>query len=554
MRRAAHALRTLAVLGVLMAILMPSTMSRAGTQAQPLAAESLPGPIGHHGRWVTDADGRVLLLHGVNFVAKVDGETPAEMGFGDDDAEFLADNGFDVVRLGLTAGSIMPSPGVIDTAYLASFRQTIDTITDHGLLVLVDLHQDGWGPSLGSDGFPEWMTITHGAENTHTDFPLYYITNPAIQAAFDSFWGNEPGPESIGIQDRVGTMMAALADSVADNPGVLGYDLINEPWPGTVWQDCLTGAQGCPEQDKALDAYNARMAQAIRTQDSTRLLLGEPYVLFNFGLAPTNITLPSNDPASGMSYHLYTTDPALEPAVQDFAVQWADDTCGALMNTEFDGATATAPIDVAAIDRRVNEIDRSLIPWIWWAYNGGIAGDMSQPVGATPINEPVVNTLVRPHPRAVAGTPLASHLRPRDPGAAVHLFDHPRRRRHLARRNRIGIPGGITHLSRGLRGAGARWHDHVGTQCRGAHRGRECRQHGGHGAGVARRPTRTARGRGVDGGRRRPVRDHTRRTHHSRRRHSAGGRAELHGLIAPCSRAISGRRLRSSLFRRGGSR
>jgi endoglycosylceramidase len=36
----------------------------------------------------------------VNFVAKVDGETPAEMGFGDDDAQFLADNGFDVVRLG----------------------------------------------------------------------------------------------------------------------------------------------------------------------------------------------------------------------------------------------------------------------------------------------------------------------------------------------------------------------------------------------------------------------------------------------------------------------
>ena len=404
MKRAAHALRTLAVLGVLVAILVPSTMSRAGTQAQPLAAEAVPGPIGHHGRWVTDADGRVLLLHGVNFVAKVDGETPAEMGFGDDDAQFLADNGFDVVRLGLTAGSIMPSPGVIDTAYLASFRQTIDTITDHDLLVLVDLHQDGWGPSLGSDGFPEWMTLTHGAENTHTGFPLYYITNPAIQAAFDSFWGNEAGPENVNIQDRVGTMMAALAQSVGDNPGVLGYDLLNEPWPGTVWQPCATDPAGCPEQDKALDAYNARMARAIRTQDPTRLLLGEPYVLFNFGGAPTNITLPGNDPQSGMSYHLYTADPALEPAVQDFAVQWADNTCGALMNTEF-GATT----DVGAIDREVNEIDGSLIPWIWWAYNENFAGDMSQPVGATPINEPVVNTLVRPHPRAVAGTPWLHH-------------------------------------------------------------------------------------------------------------------------------------------------
>ena len=488
MKRAAHGLRTLAVFGVLMAIVVPSTTSRAGTRAQPLAAESVPGPIGHHGRWVTDADGRVLLLHGVNFVAKVDGETPAEMGFGDDDAQFLADNGFDVVRLGLTAGSIMPSPGVIDTGTwrLSGRRSTPSPATVCWC----------WSTCTKTAGArvsvmtasPEWMTITHGAEDTNTTFPLYYITNPAIQAAFDSFWGNEAGPENMNIQDRVGTMMAALAQSVGDNPGVLGYDLLNEPWPGTVWQPCATDPAGCPEQDNALDAYNARMAQAIRTQDATRLLLGEPYVLFNFGGAPTNITLPGNDPNSGMSYHLYTADPALEPAVQDFALQWADDTCGALMNTEF-GATT----DVAAIDRQVKEIDGSLIPWIWWAYNENFAGDMSQPVGATPINEPVVNTLVRPHPRAVAGTPWLNQLRPRDAIDAVHLLDHPVDGGTWPVGHRDRVPGGVAHLSGGLRRAGARGHDHVGIQRGGAHRGRQRRKHGGHSASVARRTNRSRR-------------------------------------------------------------
>ena len=134
--------------------------------------------------------------------------------------------------------------------------------------MLVDLHQDGWGPSLGSDGFPEWMTITHGAENTHTDFPLYYITNPAIQAAFDSLWGNEAGPESVNIQDRVGTMMAALAQSVGDNPGVLGYDLLER----TVARHRVAAVRDrsgrLSRAGQALDAYNARMAQAIRTAGS----------------------------------------------------------------------------------------------------------------------------------------------------------------------------------------------------------------------------------------------------------------------------------------------
>jgi endoglycosylceramidase len=393
--------RMLATLSVVTLVAGLALFGRSAGAGQIDVAEPLPGPIGHHGRWLTDTDGRGVLFHGVNFVAKVDGETPAEMGFGADDAQWLADNGFDVVRLGLTAGSIMPSPGIIDTAYLESFRATVDILTDHGLLVLLDLHQDGWGPSLGDDGFPEWMTITHGAEDSNTDFPLYYITNPAIQAAFDSFWGNEPGPEGVNLQDRVAAMFGAWAESLGDNPGVLGYDLLNEPWPGTTWQPCATDRQGCPVQDQALDSYYARMTTAIRAQDPDRLIFGEPYVLFNFGTAPTNIGLPGDDPKSGMSYHMYTLDPGAESAVQNFAVQWADRTCGALLNTEF-GATD----DAAVIDRQVSELDSALVPWTFWAYNENIAGDMSLPVGETPVNEAVVGALVRPHPRAVAGTPL----------------------------------------------------------------------------------------------------------------------------------------------------
>ena len=55
------------------------------------------------------------------------------------------------------------------------------------------------------------MTITHGAKNTHTTFPLYYVTNPAIQAAFDSFWGNDAGPGGVGIQDQVAKIWGAMA-------------------------------------------------------------------------------------------------------------------------------------------------------------------------------------------------------------------------------------------------------------------------------------------------------------------------------------------------------
>jgi endoglycosylceramidase len=390
---------------------------RAASATTPVTDPTPTQPIGHQGRWLTDASGRVVLLHGVNYVSKVPGATPEGDGFGADDAAWLADNGFDVVRLGTTASSIMPTPGVIDTAYVQSFADTVNELTSQGLLVLVDLHQDGWGPSLGDDGFPAWMTITHGATDTHTTFPLYYVTNPAIQAAFQSFWGNEPGPGAVPLQSQVAAIWSALAAKVGGNPGVLGYDLINEPWPGTTWQPCAADPAGCPVQDAAgLDAYDSRMTAAIRAQDPTHLLFPEPYVLFNFGTAPTNITLPGGDANSGLSWHMYTLDTAKEPSVISNADAWAAKTGGALLNTEF-GATS----DPVAINRQIGELDDALQPWIWWAYGEEIVKDLHQAPTEANLNQPAVSAIVRPHPVAVAGTPTALHY---DTGAKALTFSY----------------------------------------------------------------------------------------------------------------------------------
>ena len=46
-------------------------------------------PLDHQGRWITDARGRVVILHGVNMVYKRPPYYPAAAGFGADDARFL---------------------------------------------------------------------------------------------------------------------------------------------------------------------------------------------------------------------------------------------------------------------------------------------------------------------------------------------------------------------------------------------------------------------------------------------------------------------------------
>ena len=370
-------------------------------------ATSKPAAIGHSGRWLTDANGRVVLLHGMNMVAKFR-QSPAARGFGADDATWLADNGFDVVRLGFVADAVMPTPGVINTAYVRSFTRTVDLLTAHGLLVLIDLHQDGWGPATSGDGFPVWMTLTHGAKNTHTPFPLYYVTNPAIQAAFDSFWADDAGPGGVGLEDQVATIWGAIAAAVGSNPGVIGYDTINEPWPGTIWSVCLDNANGCPAQDaSALDPFYARIDRAIRTRDPHHLVFAEPYVLFNFGLSRTHVALPGGDPASGLSFHMYTSKPAQEPDVLANAAAWSGHTGGALLNTEF-GATT----DPATIDRMVAELDHALLPWIWWSYDA-LVPDMTKPPAGANLATAAVAELIRPHPVAIVGTPTSFDYNPR---------------------------------------------------------------------------------------------------------------------------------------------
>ena len=68
--------------------------------------------LGHHGRWIVDAEGRVRIFHGVGVMDYTPPSLPAAMGFGIKDADFLAAHGFNLVRLGMNWSGIEPRPGV----------------------------------------------------------------------------------------------------------------------------------------------------------------------------------------------------------------------------------------------------------------------------------------------------------------------------------------------------------------------------------------------------------------------------------------------------------
>ena len=223
-------------------------------------------------------------MHGENLVAKSSPWVATERGFNDADAAFLAHNGFDSVRLGFVWAAIEPRPGVFDDAVLGQIRAEIRLLYRHGIGVLLDSHQDMFNPKYQGDGFPDWAINDDGLPNPALGFPNNYLANPAEQESWNNFWNNAPAPgDTIGVQTRYVQMWQHVAGYLAKQPGIVGYDPMNEPMPGTGAASCVA-ADGCGEFEAGkLSAFYRLVTGAIRAVDRRRLIFFEPDPGFAFG-------------------------------------------------------------------------------------------------------------------------------------------------------------------------------------------------------------------------------------------------------------------------------
>src|SRR5437763_5785848 len=396
-----------------------------------LAAPAMGAPkpsFGHAGQFITDSTGRVFISHGVNLVYKVPPYEPSVSGFGEDDAAFLAHEGFNSVRLGVIYKAVEPRPGVYDDAYLAKIAQTAAVLERHGIASLIDFHQDMYTERCQGEGWPDWAVLDDGLPaQPQAGFPGNYIAQPAVNRAFDNFWQNAPGPGGVGIGDRYAQAWEHVASRFAGDNGVLGYDLLNEPWPGTGWQQCANPA-GCPAFDQGVfAAFYQRTLKALRAGDQRHLAFYEPNVIFNDG---ADTQLPKfGDKRLGMSWHNYClvgdvsgsgggggqgcdTEESLPFQNADKRAQATGD---ATLLTEF-GATD----DLDTLRRVVTRADQFMSGWQYWAYCGckdpttqgpgetqAIVKDPSKPPTGDNLKTEKLKVLVRPYPQLIAGTPTS---------------------------------------------------------------------------------------------------------------------------------------------------
>lgn len=377
-------------------------ISPAGSAA---ASPELRAEGGHF----KDAAGRVVLLRGLNVAgnAKVPPFTPAS-----DPAIFdpLKSWGMNVVRLLFTWEAYEPTKGAYDQGYLDYYAAAARAAWERGLFVIVDFHQDGFSRySIGGcgDGFPAWALppsippVTPDNGPNCDDWSFKMLSDDTMKAAWSSFYADETGART-----RYIAMLASVAARLDGEPGVIGYDMMNEPWGDEVTE---------------IGPLYEEAAAAIRGASPSAILFVSPRALTSAGQS-TNLAPPS---FSNVAYapHFYDGSVLLfeswsgtEPVEPFKDMTGTAKAWGApLFLGEF-GAPAEATEVGGYMNSLYRLLDESFASGAQWVYTPGWTPEAKDGWNAEDLS--VVDDLgrarpnfrARPYARRIAGTPVRLHV------------------------------------------------------------------------------------------------------------------------------------------------
>ncbi|MEV6202784.1 cellulase family glycosylhydrolase [Streptomyces sp. NPDC051771] len=427
-------LRTTLLTGALAASLLAPTAAHAET-----GTTGGTGGAGGDGiPALTDSRGRVLTLRGWNVEDKANRGDAALSAVTERHFRDMRAKGFNFARLLVFWDDLEPRPGQYSQAYLRKIERVLDWAEKYDVKVLLDAHQDVFGPAFGHRGIPAWATRTDGLPFTPRPddwFSEYF--EPAVQRAFTHLYEDED------LRRAQARMWQVLAERFDDHPAVLGYDPINEPMGELREGEDLPTAARRIEREQLTPMYD-RIADAIRTADRDAWIFVEPTPIVGEGV-PTGLGR-IDDPKIVYAPHFYNTgmeagadyDPAAgwiesyERAVtlypKEYKVPVVVGEWGPLNNS--------LPNMNAFYRDAMASLGRYTSGWAGyvWCYGGGYCAVDS--AGAFRTNKELT---AEPYAEAVAGQVRASAY---DPGAGTYRLEYDAAGRRGSRVTELALPSG----------------------------------------------------------------------------------------------------------------
>lgn len=234
---------------------------------------------------IQDQYGRQLILHGLNTSSSAKSEPQRQPWILESDVDREnKEFGFNFVRYLIFWDAIEPQKDIFDNTYLDKVEQRVNWYTSRGMYVMLDMHQDLYSILFGGDGAPEWACRTNGSVPISLPGGTpWWVKNidPAVINSWINFWSYTNHKD---LQDHYILAWQKVAQRFKNNPYVIGYDLMNEPWGGDLVKVFLTGEF----ERQQLSAFYNRLIPALRMVEPDK------YIFFEPTPAPVTFGSPSN--------------------------------------------------------------------------------------------------------------------------------------------------------------------------------------------------------------------------------------------------------------------
>lgn len=380
-----------------------------------------------------DEYGRVRIFHGLNRVQKGYPWYYPQL-LNEDHLDNLQRWGFNVVRLGMMWSGVEIKPYVVNTTYLDVMEKIVKSLSDRGIYVILDMHQDAISTLTGSsyDGAPLWLVEQFKQQSPKFPWPfskppsnwmLNYVTGECGDA-FHSLYNNEAG-----AVDHVKFFWKTVAKRFGKYDNVLGYELINEPWPGNVVKDPLLFVPG-EVGTNILQPFYDKIFSAINDVDNTTMIFYEPVtwgmILHGDKFGSGFHYVPGGDTQTSrgvLSFHYYCwfagtydqnpfpwwlrnlCDKMFFPDVLKSVAKDVGDTGGSLFLTEFGLCQATAPKSSTEYQECLSVLSTSDSVFLSWTYWDS---QFYYPNGS--VIDANAMLFSRTYPQAIAGDPIFSQF------------------------------------------------------------------------------------------------------------------------------------------------
>jgi endoglycosylceramidase len=362
------------------------------------------------GQRIVDGAGRTVHLRGVNAGgrSKFAPYAPFDFPAGGYDAALAVyldrarSWGIDVLRVPFSWQALEPIEGQIDEAYLGRLDALIDGAWQRGMWTILDFHQDLYAEPFCGDGFPSWTLAEPGPpRHDCADWHTLY-ESAEVQAAFDAFWS-----DTSGVRTKFFAMWQRMVERYRDHPGVIGYEPINEPHPGTA---------SVPDWGaNVLTQFYQDMALLIATADPGALVFLDTTALDGVR-GSTSLAKPLGEhlvlaPHSYDPLALFGDEVSAE--VEQRLSPWA------ALGASWDmpvligemGIRAAHPDAAIHLRRHLDAMEALGLHGTWWEYSQSADiwnHEELSLVAADGTESDMVRELARPYVRALAGTVVSS--------------------------------------------------------------------------------------------------------------------------------------------------